>query len=181
MTLHLSMSPQPPDVDKLIAAFGAGRKYAYSRASIPSQLDTVVEAFIAQFCAATEPQREHARARLFPSHSSVFLAYAERMAVLAVRRSNAEPLRQALLALAVEDFRGDYRETLITFSLVVHSASKLNVDLHSVGDEVSKYSSSDGAGRTRRFLESPSSIASMGYMEGSSAEGFCYKRDRKRR
>jgi hypothetical protein len=112
------------------------------------------------------------------SRGQWLLAYADEAATQSVRTSNAEELRAGFTALALENGQNDYREVLITLSLLVHSAGKLGISADTLLQEAIAIAPSPTRKLIRSFFKRTPNmrqILHMGYLEGTSAEGFVYE------
>jgi hypothetical protein len=98
-------------------------------------------------------------------------------AITGVRVGNEELLFLGLSALALEDLRYDYRETLIEMTLLDHSARKLGADLEQLFKRIEPYCGKDFAEACRGyFSKSWRSLDAMGYRETQDRYGgFTYE------
>jgi hypothetical protein len=112
-----------------------------------------------------------------PGTGFVLLGYAHLKAIQAVRENDPRAVELGLLALAVEDLRLDWRDTLVTLSLLVHSARKLRVRPGPLVERAAAVANRQCGDLLRRFLQrerEDQSIEAMGYQEGQDEDGFTY-------
>lgn len=147
---------------------------------LPSPLDDEITTLARAYVQADESERAVVRKLLPADSSTALLAFAERMAVLAVRIGEPIRVRDGLVAIAMENCRLDPREDILVLSLLNHSAAKLGADPVRLFDDVASLAE----GRTSELLMSfprreneLRDIAAMGYTEEASADGFVYRRD----
>ncbi|MEZ6141285.1 MAG: hypothetical protein R3B84_12010 [Zavarzinella sp.] len=108
---------------------------------------------------------------------NTFHSYAHWMAVCSVRKNNPLLIFKGLVALAIENLRNDFRDTLVIISLLANSARKLQ------GTEVIQFQSAKTIS-SKQFGEFLSdylsrttwnrTIAIMGFTESGSGECFNY-------
>ena len=108
------------------------------------------------------------------------MTYAERMAILAVRIRSQNALKKGLLALVLEGFTCDMRESIMRLTLLSHSAHKIGVDMERLFEEVASSTNGDAERVLREFVGrsvEDKSIESMGYSEEMTSDGFSYSRN----
>jgi hypothetical protein len=152
----------------------------YLQRPLPTELDHIVSDLLDDFAAAPSEDREKIIDALALKQSAGLLTFAERMAILAVREGSVDRLKKAVLALVVEGFRWDERETILVLSLIAHSASKLGIEIGVLLDATKRVAPEPVARHIAQFLaRTPEdrSISAMGYSEVMTAEGFGYRRD----
>jgi hypothetical protein len=113
-------------------------------------------------------------------YSFTFLAYAQRMAEQAVCANDPDMLRRGLVAVAIEGFRYDRRETIPVLSLLCHSAMKIGADPVALFREASDVSTPEVKREMMSFVNrapEDKRISAMGYREDLSGTGFRYVRD----
>lgn len=155
---------------------GSEYTHGYGPYPLPCAIDEEVELLV--HAVAGEDESSTAL-DMTETHGFVFLAYAERMASLAVRENSVGILSKGMAALGVASKLVYVKETLPILALMHNSACKLGVDPAELfsdlglreGDELKMYVDS--------FLNRSAedrSIQSMGYVEGEDEGGFRYTR-----
>jgi hypothetical protein len=146
-------------------------------------INQVIGELTQSFAAATEQQREEARAELArPSHS-VLLGYAWEMAEEAVSHCSAEFVRQGLIALAIDNGLRDARDNIIRLAPLFRSAQKLGLDAEKLFAEASELCTlpllkSAMRGFPMRKPEHRDLGKAFFIREHNTKEGFRYTRDR---
>ena len=156
----------------------SGEFDAYFYSQIPDQRDTLVEQVLAEILAGSRADGEAVRSRSTLEDSQVFNAFAQRMAVRAVRDRSTDLLRMGLLSLAMAGAL-DYRENLMVLSLVARSADKLGSSLTSVIDASANLLPERALLRFRDFASWPEAdrnIRAMGFAESGVGDEFTYVR-----
>jgi hypothetical protein len=115
-------------------------------------------------------------AHLSGNHVPVLLAFAERMAALAVRNRDPEMIRRGLLAACLTFAVGDRRDALLVLPLLWRSAERLLLDPASEFAAVSDDLGCDELSQFARRDPEDRSIESMGYVESQDDDGFRYER-----
>lgn len=150
--------------------------HGYGPSPLPSQIDEEIESLVD---ALAEDDNAETPPDMNETHGFVLLAYAERMASLAVRESCVDALSKGLAALGIASRLIYVKEALPVLTLMHNSASKLGVDPTNLfstlalreGDELQVFVDS--------FLNRSAedrSIQAMGYIEGKDEGGFRYAR-----
>ena len=150
--------------------------HGYGSSPLPCQIDEEVESLVD---VVTGDDEARTLLEMNETHGFVLLAYAERMASLAVRENSVDILSKGMAALGIASRLIYVKESLPVLALIHDSASKLGVDppelfstlpLHE-GDELKAYVDSflNRSGEDR-------SIQAMGYVEGEDEGGFRYSR-----
>jgi hypothetical protein len=112
-------------------------------------------------------------------HASGLLAFAERMASLAVRTGNPQLVREGLEALAFGAGLVDIREAILILPLLYQSLRKLDVDATNYFAGAIGLGDAQFDSVLREFPnrdEENRSIEVMGYIEGRDQDGFRYVR-----
>ena len=144
---------------------------------IPTEIDEGIARVLAGLSSCDEADLELVADGLAVAHARVLNLFAERMASLAVRQNNPDPVRRGLTALLIAARAEDIREILLVLSLLHDAAIKVLGSAESIFGEVS--SAIGGAAFLRDFLERSEKdkrIEAMGYEESETAEGFLYVR-----
>ena len=80
-------------------------------------------------------------------------------------------IRVALLLASIEDGRHDLRDSLISLTLIYHSALAVGMDVEGLFREVAEISSDPMASVLQDFLAGPATIGSMGYRSRATVQG----------
>jgi hypothetical protein len=151
----------------------------YGSRSIPCEIDAQITDFVNIYMRATEPEREETLSNMRADFSDAFFVFSERMAALAVRERSRERIVNGLVALLIEDFKFDFRDSLRRLAPLYHSALKIDADPSQLFLEASSYGHNDVA---RAISEFPNraphdrSLESMAYKEeqADGSTGFRY-------
>lgn len=150
--------------------------HGYGPSPLPSQIDQEIESLVDAVAAGDETGTPPGMGE---THGFVLMAYAERMASLAVRETSGDILSKGMTALGIASRLVYVKEALPVLALMHNSAIKLGVDptkLFSAlalneGDELKSYVDS--------FLNRSAedrSVQAMGYVESEDEGGFRYAR-----
>jgi hypothetical protein len=142
-------------------------------------MDAQITDFVNFYIQATHPERQEILSNMRPEFSDAFFAFSERMAALAVRQQARERIVNGLVALLIEDFRFDFRDTLRRLAPLYQSASKIGADPSLLFLEAASYGTNDVAKAIAEFPERPPndrSLESMAYKEeqADGSTGFRY-------
>lgn len=166
-------------IEDALISLASDRTHGYGRRPIPDAVDSEVRGLVNGLRDADPGTRDALLSLMTEHHGSVLLAFAERMASLAVRSRDPQFLRDGLGALAFGSRLVDSREAVLILSLVYRSLEKLGMDATGLfagaiglGDEsfdacVRAFPSRDKKDRA---------IKAMGYTEGRDRDGFRYSR-----
>lgn len=152
----------------------------YLQRPLPSELDDRIATILNVYLNGSARVRSEITTKLGTNQTWGLLTFAERMAILSVRRMSRDPLVKALIALVVEGFRWDARENMLILSLVNHSAIKIGIDPKQLFEEAACHTSPDVARHFHEFVGrriEDKSIHAMGYSEGVCPDGFTYTRN----
>ena len=145
---------------------------------LPNAVDELCGRIVEAYLHASDVERASIRSAGPDEKMRIFLTYASRMAVVAVRKQSEALIFSALVGLCIEDCGWDERETLLRLSLVYHSARKLGLDAAVMFDKAAQMSTPQAGKVLRRFARKPTSIAAMGYSESIGQDGgFDYDRN----
>jgi len=100
----------------------------YFRRGWPTGALESIERLIDAFASSDPAGREKMTQQVDRSFAGVFSGYAMRAAMESIRRNDPELLKRGLIALAIENAKTDWRDTLPYLALIYHSAGKLNVN-----------------------------------------------------
>jgi hypothetical protein len=150
----------------------------YLRQPLPNARDSEISDLLEE--ARSGGQLDELAAELAPSHAASLLCFAQRMSVLAVRRSDPSLLDRAVVALCLAVETGDDdRDVLLVFPLPWRSAELLGLEPEELFTV-----SLDGLAKGRDALEAfkrrtpkDRRIEAMGYAESENADGFTYIRN----
>jgi hypothetical protein len=150
----------------------------YRREELPCPIDERLEQICVTFMEASPNQRRSIPALLDEQVCTALFFFAERMAMLSVRRQSYPVLLNALIALVIIGPRTDERELLMVLSLIYRSAIKLQVEPEQLFSVAVHYAS-DQATKTviLSYLDrnpEDRSIAAMGYRELEGPSGLVY-------
>jgi hypothetical protein len=164
--------------EELLLRLGSEATTGYGRLPIPNPLDDEVRQLLGYISSADEATRTAVIGLLGEHHGFVFCAFAERMANFAVRTGEPRYLGEAVVALAIADRLIDQRECLLVLAPLYHATTRIGIDPVALfvapvfaGDLFREYLSD-----FPRRPEESRSLAAMGYVESSDADGFRYKR-----
>lgn len=163
----------------LAADLAAPACNGYLQRPLPCELDSRIEDMLNVFRTGSADVRAKVRSSMTTDQAFGLLAYAERMATLSVRNCSLSALENALLAIVLEGFRLDARETILILALIDHSAQRLGADSAALFEQAASQASNEAAGYLREFASrkpDTRSIEAMGYSEGMGPEGFIYIR-----
>ena len=161
-------------IDNVIKDLESHNTSGYRYWPLPCPMDDKISALIKTFVHLEPADRATVFGKV--KKSFLFLAFSERMAVLAVRENSESRLFDGLIAHVLEDFSHDYRENLLILSLLYHSAVKLGSNPIELFRKAAALASPKSADRLVGFAQNPGSIRSMGYEEITTLDGFDYRR-----
>jgi hypothetical protein len=95
---------------------------------IPSELDRLTGGLITRFIETASADRTQIASAFNEDHSFTFIAFAERMATLAVRTSNVRFLVEGLAGLVLEGGQFDIREDILVMAPLYDVAINVGVD-----------------------------------------------------
>jgi predicted metal-dependent TIM-barrel fold hydrolase len=151
--------------------------HGYGPRRLPDELDQVLEKVVD----ALEQSGFVTLLEIFNArHADVFLAFAERIASLAVRRQSSKDIHRGLIAVGIAaELTTDIREVILILPLLWRSASVIGLDPSHEFDSVAEELNGEGSALlksfTRRTAENQS-IQVMGYIESEDDQGFRYRR-----
>jgi hypothetical protein len=138
-------------------------------------IDLLIDAFVSSDPAG----REQIAQRVEKSFAFAFSGYAHHAAIESIRRNDPSLLKRGLLALAIENGKIDWRDSLPWIALLYHSACKMGVDFTRLVHEVREVASQPFAGVVLGFLnrdEEHRTIESVGFRESGDGPPFDYVR-----
>ena len=166
-------------IEDLLISLASDRTNLYGPRPIPDPIDDEVRELVRSVDEADWETRKVLFGLMNAHHGWVLLAFAERMASLAVRTGNPQNVSEGLEALAYGAQFIDLREAILIMSLLYRSATKLNLDAVVLFDEAARLGDADFAAVARTYPsreEHSRSIAAMGYIESDDHDGFRYVR-----
>ena len=172
-------TPKPTPVETPRALRDRKGTQGYGKFPLPSPLDKVMADFLSGI---TNPAdfAEHRAALQATVPGTVTLAYAERMASLAVRRQDKKSLRSGLVAVALAWLLvDDHREVWPVMALLYRAAEMVGADPAAEFAAAGTLGGADVATALAEFAARPApdrSIADMGYEPGDDAQGFRFLR-----
>lgn len=167
------------DVSPLLHDLESKSANGYGLTRIPSQIDADVTFLINYLIRASESECAMAISQMTEVHGFVFIAYAERMAAMIVRKVDVAVASNCLAALLVASNLVYIKEVLPVVSLVYHSITLIDRDPSEWFDCKYHFGNENFAIFVSRFpsrsLEDRS-IQAMCYIESSDEDGFRYQR-----
>ncbi len=152
------------------------KEYHYQ--TLPGPVDHRIIQLVEDYMGLSKAYQARFSTLLTQSACSRLSMFAERMAMLSVRKKSAAHLEKGLMALLMTDGRLDYHDMLMTLSLVVRSAQKLALDEDLFFTQVTRHAYrptivEDFKAFLRRRPEDKS-IQAMGFQEIEGPRGFVY-------
>jgi len=154
-----------------LAGWGASR--------MPNEIDDEITDVIKGYLELDDGEKRKVRESVERDQKFVFLAFAERMASLAIRLRSQEPLMIAMMAMFLQIGTGDVREDILRLTLIHAAAQKLGIDPRCVFLESARQFGLDDTSGLEAFLkrsDEDKSLDSMGYVEGADEDGFRFVR-----
>lgn len=157
----------------------AAKVPGYGASKIPNEIDEKITRTLKSYLELNEEEKKELKEKVRREHKFVFLAFAERMASLAIRAKSQEPLIVAMMAMFLQIGVGDVREDIVILILIYAAAHKLGLDPRSVFMEAARQFGLNDTSGLEAFLKRSNedkSLDSMGYVEGSDEDGFRFVR-----
>ena len=157
------------------------KRVSYLGAPFPNALDEALTTVVRSFFSAAPSDRALFHEIFDEKNSFLLLAYAERMASLAVHKRDPHRVLDGLVAIAMEGFEFDERDALQRLAPLYHSARKLSEDPQALFDAAASVAPASVAeamrGFTRERTSEDRSLEAMGYREsGSKGRTLIYER-----
>jgi hypothetical protein len=155
------------------------RLAGWGNTRIPNEVDDEITELIAGYLTLDDDDRKKARESVQRDQKFVFLAFAARMASLAVRLKSQDPLIMAMMAMFLQIGTGDVREDILRLTLIHAAARKIGIDPRFVFLESARQfglQDTSGLEAYLRRSEEDKSLNSMGYAEGTDEDGFRFVR-----
>jgi hypothetical protein len=148
----------------------------YARSPIPSGFDDEMSRFVRAFVAQPVDTRNEV-VELLTRERYTLRAFAARAASLALTEGSEQRLRDGLLAAVIENFESDDRLSLLTLTALHHTATRIGADFAEIAVEVLAAVPAAENARTfvELFLEQPSTLEEVNFIEIQHREGFRYK------
>lgn len=162
-----------------IRTLNTTRLAGWGTTRIPNEIDDEITDLIKAYLELDDEGKRKVRESVQRDQKFVFLAFAERMASLAVRLNSQGPLMTAMTAMFLQIGTGDVREDILRLTLVYAAAQKLGIDPRFVFLESARQFGLQNTSGLEAFLErsdEDKSIDSMGYAEGEDDDGFRFVR-----
>ncbi len=154
---------------------------SYIEATLPCPTDDRIQKVVSWAMDATPDQRRALHHAMTAGTNGTLEVFAERMAMLSVRKQSPDLLLSGLVAMTMtnSDRLDDPRLVNIRLSLLHHSAKRLGLDVEAFFDQAAQYMRgiSMMAGTTLSFLDrTPKNkrIEAMGYQEVEGPSGLIY-------
>lgn len=166
-------------IEDILISLASDRTNGYGPRPIPDEVDEDVRMLVGYLGDAAPASRDALLSLMTERHGFVFLAFAERMAALAVRSGNPQFVCEGLDAVVLGSRLIYFKEALPALSLLYRSLTSLNLD--AAGFFAGAVSSGDEPfdSLVRGFPardENDRDIEAMGYIESRDQNGFRYAR-----
>jgi hypothetical protein len=151
----------------------------YGLLPLPTGRDEEISALIRQWMTLNVAERRETPCSIGDEQRTTLLAYSERMASLAVRKSDGELILLGLLALGLDGWRTDWRDNVLLLCLHFDACQKIGIEANDIFKHASTLLPSNVGSALTAFLNrSPEdqSLDVMGYKESSDSDGFRYAR-----
>lgn len=151
----------------------------YGLLPIPTERDEEISSLIRQWIALDVCERRETSCFISEEQRATLLAYSERMASQAVRRSDGELILLGLLALGLDGWRTDWRDNVLLLCLHFDACQKIGIEANDLFNHASALLPPNVGSALTAFLNrSPEdqSLDAMGYKESSDSDGFRYAR-----
>ncbi len=164
------------NMKQIIELLNSEKLGGYAQSPLPSDIDKKFIEIVRIFVKLPPDEREATRRHFSSDDPWPLLAFAERMANLAVRELSADSVMDGLIALAIESCRYDQRETLLILSLLYDSAEKIGMNGSEALKRAALFATTECAQTLEQYARKPATIRSMGYEEMETSTGFAYRR-----
>ncbi len=158
------MDKREVDIASMLWKLGTDITNGYGPKQIPDPIDSDVELLVNTVGKLPKERLETVAGNMSLRHSQVLLAFAERMATLAVRCHDRKPLVAGLLAIRLAQTSSYMKEVMPILSVILDAAARLNIS----STELVQEPSIDGSFRSflSEFEKRPPetrNIDAMGY------------------
>ncbi len=169
------MDFEPSTIAETISILASEKPGIYYSSPKPGPLDDKILVLTEAYVQMNADQREALRGSIGFNTCDVLIAFAQRAAALAVRQKSERWLFAGLMALAIEDQRADFRDTLTACSLLRHSAKKIRIDPNALFVRAAEHAEADTARMLRDFhTYAMSTLFGSGMRTIRTPEGFDY-------
>jgi hypothetical protein len=148
----------------------------YLNKPIPCEVDERVRALVELFISASMEERKLMFSLITRRISGVLLA--ERMAAAGVRENSRRHLLQGLIALLIENYTIDWRDTVTCMAPLYHASGRIGGDVQELFDEAASYADNEVAGNLAAFPRRKAedrSLETFGYKEVLEPDGTRYR------
>ena len=167
------------DIEGLITFLVSDQTKGYGKRPIPDSIDSDVRELIGGLL-GYKPDKREAALSLMKRRGSLFCAFAERMASLAVRTADASIITDGMHALGCAASIMYWKEIIPVISLLYDAAQRIHADPIDILAKCHEEADPSLKVLIDKFLEggpSDRSISAMGYEESKDADGFRYARN----
>lgn len=151
---------------------------SYLGEPFPHKVDRIIAKLVTLYLSASADERSLFFDVAGAHFSGYLLVFAERMASIGVREKSSKRLLDGLIALIIEDGRGDIRANIMIMAPLYDASEKVGADPDNLFRTAASYSNNEVAELIRTFPERSSrnkSLRAMGYKEVDSPDGFRYE------
>jgi hypothetical protein len=151
----------------------------YGTLAIPQPIDDKITGLLRTWAGLGTSARSAASSRVLDEQRFTLMAYSERMASLAVCTRDMEKVLFGLLALGVDGWRDDWRDSVMVLSVLYDAVQRLSAAPEPVLERAAALLSPKAATAFASFLRrtpATKSIRAMGYVAASDDDGFRYVR-----
>lgn len=162
----------------LFAYFNANLQPYYISRPMPCEFDEKISGLVKLFIDSLPEGRKLIIDSVPADDAAILTAFAERMASLGVRENSRRRLLEGLIALVMEDYKGDWRENVMRLAPLYHSATKINVNPETLFSEAASFGNGEAAEIIAAFPSrdpKDRSLEAMWYREANNQEGFIYE------
>jgi hypothetical protein len=163
---------------ELPAWLNAESNAGYGPRAIPDPRDEQIASFVRKWMALDAHARHKVSASITQRQQPVLLAFGERMASRAVRESSTDWIVLGLVAIGLDGWSGDWRESVAILALHHDACERVGVSPGSVFAEAGRHLPLRVSEALSSFLQrdpGDRSLDSMLYVASSDEDGFRYK------
>jgi hypothetical protein len=150
----------------------------YFHAPIPCDLDREIQTLVNLFAQSDLSTREQILSMVSEENCYALIVFSSRWAALGVREHSRQRLLEGLIALLIEGYNFDWRDSVKALGPLYHSAAKIRVDPVELFAEAASYARSEVAEVMSQFPYRKAegrSLQAMGYKEIYTPDGFRYE------
>lgn len=151
----------------------------YGTLSIPQPLDDKISGLLRSWLSLEWTVRMASLVQISEDYRFTLIGYSERMASLAVRDRNRELILLGLLAIGLDGWRDDWRDSASVVCLHYDASHRIGACAREIFQEAATSLPERPARALRSFLlrsEEDKAVGAMGYVATNDADGFRYKR-----